>query len=118
MDSSEVREHFAELDRRAKENPVGRGRYLALTRGCETCHSTYGPGGELQENLRLAGGMKWSLGPYGTVTAINLTPDKETGLGNWTDEEIKRGITRGIRKNGTRSIPFPMPWTTNANLTL
>ncbi len=116
MDAGEVRAHYAELDRRAKENPIERGAYLAHAAGCVTCHSTYDSSGQLVEELRLAGGMKWSLGPYGTVTSINLTPDKETGIGNWTDDELKRGMTRGIRKDGSRSIPFPMPWTSLANL--
>ena len=40
----------------------------------------------------------------------NLTSDKDTGLGNWTDEEIKRAITRGIMRDGTRMPPFPMDW--------
>ncbi len=116
MDAAEVRRHYADLAAERKTHPVEYGKYLVQTRGCETCHSTYNDGGAINESLRFAGGMKWSLGPYGVVTTQNLTSDKETGLGAWTNDDIKRGITKGIRKDGTRSIPFPMPWTSYANL--
>jgi hypothetical protein len=69
------------------------------------------------EGMELAGGLKWTLGPYGNATTMNLTSDKETGIGGRTDEELKRAITKGIRKDGSRMIPFPMPWTAYANLT-
>lgn len=47
----------------------------------------------------------------------NLTSDKETGLGGWTDEEIRTFVTTGVRRDGTRMLPFPMPWTSYAHLT-
>ena len=50
------------------------------------------------------------LAPWGTWTTGNLTSDKETGLGNWTDDEIKRVITKGTLRDGSRMLPFPMDW--------
>ena len=44
--------------------------------------------------MRLAGGMLLRVEPFGDYPTGNLTSDKETGLGNWTDDEIKRVITR------------------------
>ena len=116
MDAAEVHTHYAALDEQHKSNPVGRGKYLVEVFGCGDCHSPYNADGTLTESMRFAGGLKWVAGPYGTFTTVNLTSDKETGLGNWSDEEIKRCITRGVRKDGSRALPFPMPWTTFANL--
>ena len=114
--ADELKQHYEELDRQTKQNPVERGKTLVHIYGCGTCHSPYKEDGHLMEEFRYAGGSKWTAGPYGTFVAINLTSDKETGLGNWTDDEIKRGFTHGIRKDGSRSLPFPMPWTAMANL--
>ena len=60
--------------------------------------------------MKFAGGLRMDLAPFGTYPTGNLTSDKETGLGNWTDDEIKRTITKGILKDGTRLLPFPMDW--------
>ena len=60
--------------------------------------------------MRLAGGTRFILAPFGTYPTGNLTSDKETGLGNWTDDEIKRVITKGTLRDGTRLLPFPMDW--------
>ena len=94
-----------------KQKPILRGKYIVETRGCVDCHSTFDEKGKLNESLNLAGGQKWNLGPYGDFYPKNLTPDKETGLGNWTYEEFKNAFTHGIKKDGTRMMPFPMPWT-------
>ena len=60
--------------------------------------------------MKLAGGLRMRIEPFGDYPTGNLTSDKETGLGNWTDEEIKRVITRGMLRDGTRLLPFPMDW--------
>lgn len=117
MNEQEIKAHYGSLEARAKADPVAHGKYLIKQRGCEFCHSPHTEDGSIIETMRLAGGTRWSVGPYGYFTTINLTSDKETGLGGWTDEEIKRGITRGIRKDGSRSLPFPMPWTAYSNFT-
>jgi hypothetical protein len=65
----------------------------------------------------LAGGQRWRAVPFGDYVSYNLTSDKETGLGNWTDDQIKNVLTRGVRPDGSRMIPFPMPWPSYANLT-
>ncbi len=116
MDPVELTSHFSERSRQAAAHPVERGKYLVAIMGCADCHTPFDSSGRPIDDLRLAGGLKWSLGPYGVIYSPNLTSDKETGLGGWTDDEIKRGMTRGIRKDGSRSIPFPMPWTSYANL--
>jgi hypothetical protein len=99
------------LDESDKSNSVQRGKYLVEVFGCADCHSPFTEGRAVMEQFRMAGGSRWSIGPYGDFFPRNLTSDKETGLGNWTDEEIKNALTKGIRKDGSRLIPFPMPWT-------
>ena len=116
MNGLEVMRHYESLKQQAKSDPVARGKEIVHTQ-CVGCHSAYDEKGQMIESLMLAGGIKWSIGPYGYVYSTNLTSDKETGIGNWTDDELKRGIIKGFRKDGSRSIPFPMPWTSFANFT-
>ncbi len=56
-------------------------------------------------------GMRWTIVPFGDRFTANLTSDKETGLGNVSDDLIKRTLTKGLRRDGTRMLPYPMPWT-------
>jgi hypothetical protein len=55
--------------------------------------------------------------PFGSFPTPNLTPDPETGLGAWTDDEIKTLLTTGVRKNGQRVVANFMPWWIYKNLT-
>jgi hypothetical protein len=71
---------------------VERGRYLFAVASCALC-----------DGVDSAGGAKLSWRLLGTMWARNLTPDRETGLGAWTDEEIARAIRGGIAKGGGRS---------------
>jgi len=81
---------------------VARGRYMfGATGGCG-CHTV--PKG--QPN---AGGRKYE-GPFGTVYSSNITPDRQTGIGGWTDEQIMTAIRLGRRPNGERLLPVhPFP---------
>jgi mono/diheme cytochrome c family protein len=81
---------------------VARGKYMfGATGGCG-CHTV--PKG--QPN---AGGRKYE-GPFGTVYSSNITPDKQTGIGTWTDEQIITAIRLGRRPNGERLLPVhPFP---------
>jgi mono/diheme cytochrome c family protein len=110
MNAQEIGAHYAQIDADAKKNPVKRGEYLVDTIGCTICHSSYDAQKRMIPHTRLAGGLVIRVEPYGDFPAGNLTPDKETGLGNWNDDEIKRTITKGILRDGTRLLPFPMDW--------
>src|SRR5215475_12976125 len=73
---------------------VARGRYVfGATGGCG-CHTT--PKGQVN-----AGGRRYD-GPFGTVYSTNITPDRQTGIGTWTDEQIITAIRLGRRPNGER----------------
>jgi hypothetical protein len=86
-----------------------RGRYLMITSGCAGCHVTPGPQGP-NYDMYLAGGSKLVHGRAGTVVSSNLTPDAESGLGKWTDEEIKLALESGIRPDGRQIFHRSMPW--------
>lgn len=116
MNEQEIKAHYAKLDGEAKANPVQRGRYLVRTIGCAGCHSAYGDDLGIVEGTQLSGGLTFDLYPFGKYVTRNLTSDKETGLGNWTDQEIKRAFTEGIGRDGRKFLPFPMPWTAFASM--
>jgi len=84
------------------QTPVERGDYLVngiLT--CGNCHTPRGPGGVLDMSKQLSGGPQtWDTAQY-RVKGSNITPDRETGIGEWTSEQIKRAVQDGMRPNGT-----------------
>jgi mono/diheme cytochrome c family protein len=91
------------------ETPVERGRYLVESiAGCGNCHTPRGPGGVFDASKELAGGFVIDEKPFRAV-ASNITPDKETGIGAWTDAQIAKAIREGIRPDGTLIGP-PMPF--------
>jgi mono/diheme cytochrome c family protein len=88
----------------AQSDLVKRGDYLVngiLT--CGNCHSPKGPTGDIMEKA-FSGGLSWDEPPF-KVTAPNITPDKETGIGNYTDAELKEVMRKGIKRNG---VPVAM----------
>ncbi|HEY7289409.1 MAG TPA: c-type cytochrome [Vicinamibacterales bacterium] len=117
MTAAEVEQFYARDQAAAKANPVKRGEYLVNTLGCVQCHSSYDEQERIRPGTRLAGGLLIRIEPFGDFTTGNLTSDKETGLGNWTDDEIKRVITRGTLRDGTRLLPFPMDWASFSTMT-
>lgn len=116
MDEAELNAFFALLDQQSKADPLKRGKYLVESIGCVECHSTYNENGSINKDMLYAGGFTFDFYPFGQYPTRNITSDKETGLGNWTDEEIKRALTQGISKDGRKFLPFPMPWTAFAQL--
>ena len=86
----------------AKAGQVERGAYLARAADCMVCHTT-------QDGKEYAGGLGFKL-PFGTLYSTNITPDKETGIGNYTDQDFLNAVHRGIRRDGARLYPA-MPFT-------
>ena len=91
-----------------QNDPVKYGEYLAgPIAHCADCHTPMGSEGRRDQTRLFAGGSPFH-GPYGTIYATNLTPDKETGIGKWTDGQIIAAIY-GVRPDG-RQLQPPMPW--------
>ncbi len=117
MTADELKAHYA---RQAEQNaaaPVQRGRSLVTTMSCGHCHTPGDSEGRALPGLVLAGGVKMRLAVWGEVVSANLTSDNETGLGRYSDEDMKRAFTRGIKHDGSRMLPFPMGWAAFAHLT-
>lgn len=86
----------------APGSAVERGRYLVESiLGCGNCHTPKSPTGEPIASRNLSGGLSFSVPPF-TGVASNITPDRETGIGNWTDDEIKHAIVEGRRPSHGR----------------
>jgi len=117
MSADEVKAFYSAQDADAKANPVKRGAYLVETLGCVQCHSPVDEQKRVLPGLKLAGGMLLRIEPFGDYPTGNLTSDKATGLGNWSDDEIKRTLTKGILKDGTRLLPFPMDYGSYSTMT-
>jgi mono/diheme cytochrome c family protein len=82
----------------SKPAQIERGGYLVNTiMACGNCHTPRGTDGRLISDRALAGGGLTLATPAFTVTAPNVTPDKETGIGGWSDADIKRALLTGMR---------------------
>jgi mono/diheme cytochrome c family protein len=101
----------------AADPQVERGKYLVQFGGCSDCHT---PGHFLghPDMARLLAGSDVGFGVpgHGVFVGPNLTPDKETGLGNWSAQQIVNAITTGQRPDGRILAPV-MPWRGFAVLT-
>ncbi len=116
MNEKEIKDFYVSLDIQAKADPVQRGKYLVRSIGCGGCHSSYTDDLHIVEGSQLSGGLTFDLYPFGKYVTRNLTSDKETGVGEWTDQEIKRAFTQGISRTGRKFLPFPMPWPAFASM--
>jgi mono/diheme cytochrome c family protein len=97
------------------DNVLARGKYLAVNvAGCIDCHSQRDftkYSGPVVPGTEGMGGFVFDekIGLPGKLYAKNITPDPETGIGTWTDDEILRALTQGINKNGDTLFPL-MPY--------
>jgi mono/diheme cytochrome c family protein len=101
----------------AADPRIERGKYLVEIGGCTDCHT---PGNFLghPDMTQYLGGsdVGFAIPGHGVFVPPNLTPDKETGLGAWTAEQIVIAITTGVRPDGRVLVPS-MPWQGYAHLT-
>lgn len=85
----------------AQSDLVKRGDYLVNTiLTCGNCHTPKGPTGDIMDKA-FSGGLEFDEPPF-KVTATNITQDKETGIGAWTDAQIKTLLRTGKRPNGVQ----------------
>jgi mono/diheme cytochrome c family protein len=95
-------------------DPVKRGFYLVTIGHCMECHTPLSGG--RHDFSRLGAGGQNFPGPWGTSTARNITSHRDKGLGAWSDDEVKRAITQGFSRDGSRLKP-PMGYGLYARLT-
>jgi alcohol dehydrogenase (quinone), cytochrome c subunit len=87
--------------------PMSKGEYLARAGDCIACHSI--PGGKA-----FTGGLKMGT-PLGAIYSTNITPDKETGIGNYSFDDFDRAVRQGIGKDGHHLYPA-MPYPSYAKI--
>lgn len=85
----------------ASADVLARGEYLTRAADCVACHTVAGAG------RAFAGGVPFKL-PFGTIYSTNITADRETGIGAWSDEEFVRAVRDGVAPGGRHLYPaFP-----------
>jgi mono/diheme cytochrome c family protein len=89
-------------------DPLTRGEYLARAADCMVCHTARG-------GAPYAGGFAFTL-PFGTIYSTNITPDKATGIGNYTDQDFLNAMHRGVRSDGANLYPA-MPFASYTYMT-
>src|SRR5262245_14267433 len=96
----------------ATEARLARGKYLVEgPTHCFFCHTEHDLSNPEYPILQAKKGAGWTMPipELNNLAARNITPDPETGLGNWTDDEIARAIREGVRKDGSALFPL-MPY--------
>ena len=83
------------------QTEVQRGEYLARAGDCVSCHTAKG-------GAPYAGGLRMDT-PFGYLLAPNITPDPETGIGNWSADDFYRALHDGLNKRGQDMYPV-MPY--------
>ena len=91
----------------ALQAQIKRGEYVARLSDCTACHTAHG-------GKPFAGGYKLET-PFGDILSSNITSDKETGIGNWTQEQFDRAVRHGIGSHG--HLYAAMPYNAYAKLT-
>jgi mono/diheme cytochrome c family protein len=91
-----------------RQPDVTHGQYIAALGDCAACHTK--PGGKT-----LAGGLPLKT-PLGTIYTTNITPDRDTGIGNYSFADFTRAVRLGVRPDGARLYPA-MPYTGYAKMT-
>ena len=91
--------------RESSHGSIERGRYLVDAGDCAACHTD-------DRGQPFAGGRPIPT-PFGTIYSTNITPDPETGIGNWTPDDFYRAMHEGLAPGKRRLYPaFPYPWYT------
>ena len=92
----------------AQASLIEKGEYLAKAADCLVCHTAKG-------GAPYAGGFAFVL-PFGTLYSTNITPDKATGIGSYTDAQFLAAVHRGVRQDGANLYPA-MPYTSYTYMT-
>ncbi|MFL9481969.1 cytochrome c [Chitinophagaceae bacterium LWZ2-11] len=104
----------------ALKDSVAYGKYITTAAACVECHTPFEKG-KFTEGMAFAGGRVMKLS-FGTLTTSNITPDKETGIGNWTKETFVNRFKMYAdslvdKKTDTKEMNTIMPWRMYAGMT-
>ena len=95
-------------DQKPTPELIARGKYLTRAADCAACHTS--PGG-----APFSGGVAFKL-PFGVIYSTNITADRDTGIGAWSDDDVVRALHRGIARGGAHLYPA-FPYTSYTRLT-
>lgn len=99
------------------DSMIERGKYLVTIAGCNDCHTPgYFLGKPDMKSFLGGSDVGFELPGLGVFVGRNLTPDKETGLGNWSIDQIVTALQKGLRPDGRELAPI-MPWRAFAHFT-
>jgi len=99
------------------QDVLARGEYLSQIMDCGGCHTPGALAGKPDAAMHLAGStIGFEVPGLAIVYPPNLTPDPETGLGRWSEEDIIRAVRQGVRPDGRQLIPV-MPYPSYSALT-
>jgi mono/diheme cytochrome c family protein len=108
----------AGLDDANAESAAERGGYLVNTiMACGNCHTPRDADGHTIAEMAFSGGLTFTT-PAFVATAPNITPDPETGIGSWSDAEIKHALLQGVRPDHGRLAGIPLAAIMPANFYL
>jgi mono/diheme cytochrome c family protein len=100
-----------------REEQIARGKYLVNFGSCTDCHTAGYFMGQPDMSRYLGGSdVGFEMPGLGVFHGRNLTPDKETGIGNWSSDDIVKAIQTGVRPDGRQLAPI-MPWMAFSKLT-
>jgi mono/diheme cytochrome c family protein len=91
------------------EEKIARGKVISFSSGCQDCHTPGTFYGATDTTRMLSGSELGWEGPWGVTYPRNLTPDAETGIASWSEEDIITAFRTGHRPDQTLILP-PMPW--------
>ena len=107
---------FAASGSALAQSPIERGSYLVNTiMACGNCHTPRDADGKPIADRALSGGGLTLATPAFVATASNITPDAETGIGSWSDAEIKQALLAGMRPNHGHLAGVPLAAVMPAN---
>lgn len=105
-----------------KNDQIAYGAYLTNAAACADCHTPQDKGQPI-EGLEFAGGFEFKLPEFGTIRSANITPDPETGIGNWTEEFFVQKFKAYVDSSYIApeltqgDMQTVMPWTMYGNMT-
>jgi mono/diheme cytochrome c family protein len=100
----------------SRADPVAYGAYLGSMGHCMLCHTPIGASGQRDYEHRMGAGGFVMDGVFGEIVTPNITPDRASGIGTWSEADLTRVLTTGERPDG-RHLASPMPIAYLARLT-